>query len=94
MPHDADVVIANGYGDCKDHATLFAALLQAKGIASEPVLINANNSYALPDAPTLAQFNHLITWIPELKRTRIPLPAWRRSARCRLSNTARRWFMA
>jgi transglutaminase-like putative cysteine protease len=67
VPHDADVVIANGYGDCKDHATLFAALLQAKGIASEPVLINANNSYALPDAATLAQFNHLITWIPELK---------------------------
>ena len=67
VPHDADVVIANGYGDCKDHATLFAALLQAEGIASEPVLINAGNSYALPDAPTLAQFNHLITWIPELK---------------------------
>lgn len=67
VPHDADVVIANGYGDCKDHATLFAALLQAKGIGSEPVLINAGNSYALPEAPTLAQFNHLITWIPELK---------------------------
>jgi len=67
VPHDADVVITNGYGDCKDHATLFAALLQAKGIASEEVLINASNSYALPVAPTLAQFNHLITYIPELK---------------------------
>jgi transglutaminase-like putative cysteine protease len=67
VPHDADVVIANGYGDCKDHAVLFAALLQAKGIASEMVLINAGASYALPDAPTLAQFNHAITWIPDLK---------------------------
>jgi transglutaminase-like putative cysteine protease len=67
VPHEADVVIANGYGDCKDHAVLFAALLQAKGIASEMVLINAGASYALPDAPTLAQFNHAITWIPELK---------------------------
>jgi hypothetical protein len=61
------MVIANGYGDCKDHAALFAALLQAKGIASEMALINAGNSYALPDAPTLAQFNHVITWIPDLK---------------------------
>jgi transglutaminase-like putative cysteine protease len=67
VPHDAETVLVNGYGDCKDHVVLFAALLKAKGIASEMVLINANNSYTLPDPPTLAQFNHLITWIPEFK---------------------------
>jgi transglutaminase-like putative cysteine protease len=67
VPHDAETVLVNGYGDCKDHVVLFAALLKAKGIASEMVLINANNSYMLPDPPTLAQFNHLITWIPEFK---------------------------
>jgi transglutaminase-like putative cysteine protease len=67
VPHDAETVLTNGYGDCKDHVVLFAALLKAKGIASEMVLINANNSYTLPVPPTLAQFNHLITWIPEFK---------------------------
>jgi transglutaminase-like putative cysteine protease len=67
VPHDAESVLTNAYGDCKDHATLFSALLKAKGIDSEPVLINAGNGYTLSTAPTLAQLNHMITWIPELK---------------------------
>jgi transglutaminase-like putative cysteine protease len=67
VPHDAETVLTNAYGDCKDHVALFEALLAAKGIPSEPVLINANNSYVLPGPPTLAQFNHAITWLPDLK---------------------------
>jgi transglutaminase-like putative cysteine protease len=67
VPHGAETVIDNAYGDCKDHAALFEALLAAKGIRSEPVLINSNNSYLLPAPPTLAQFNHAITWLPDLK---------------------------
>jgi transglutaminase-like putative cysteine protease len=67
VPHDADTVLANGYGDCKDHVVLFAALLQAKGIKSEMALINLGNSYALSEAPTLAQLNHVITWLPDFK---------------------------
>jgi transglutaminase-like putative cysteine protease len=67
VPHDADTVLGNGYGDCKDHVVLFAALLEAKGIKSEMALINLGNSYGLPDAPTLAQLNHVITWLPEFK---------------------------
>ena len=41
VPHEAESVLINGYGDCKDHAILFAALLKAKGIDSQSVLINA-----------------------------------------------------
>jgi transglutaminase-like putative cysteine protease len=67
VPHDAESILANAYGDCKDHAVLFAALLQAKGIQSEMVLINLGNLYTLPEPPTLAQLNHVITWIPEFK---------------------------
>ncbi len=66
-PHDAETVIANGYGDCKDHVVLFAALLQAKGIRSEMALINAGNSYVLSGPPSLAQLNHVITYLPDLK---------------------------
>src|SRR5208337_2253610 len=34
VPHEADLVLANRMGDCKDHVTLLQALLAAKGIAS------------------------------------------------------------
>lgn len=66
-PHDAETVLANGYGDCKDHSALFSALLAAKGIASETVLINYGNSYTLAGPPTFGSLNHAITWVPELK---------------------------
>jgi transglutaminase-like putative cysteine protease len=65
VPHDAEAVLANRYGDCKDHVVLFEALLKAKGIDSEMVLINLGNSYKLPDVPTFAQLNHVINWLPE-----------------------------
>ncbi|HZC46260.1 MAG TPA: DUF3857 and transglutaminase domain-containing protein [Candidatus Acidoferrum sp.] len=67
VPHDADVVLANRMGDCKDHTTLLQALLAVKGIASTPTLINAGNAYTLPEVPTIDVFNHVITYIPSLK---------------------------
>jgi transglutaminase-like putative cysteine protease len=51
VPHDADSVLANAYGDCKDHAVLYSALLKAKGIQSETVLINLGEAYTLPTWP-------------------------------------------
>ena len=65
VPHDADTVLANGYGDCKDHVALFASLLKAKGIEGDFVLINSGNSYALPAIAVVGQLNHAITWLPE-----------------------------
>ena len=64
-PHAAASVVELGYGDCKDHAVLFGALLKARGIDSEPVLINLGNEYLLPGPPTLSVLNHVITWLPE-----------------------------
>jgi hypothetical protein len=66
VPNEAATVLKNKYGDCKDHVTLMSALLAAKGIASEHVLINSGNIFTLPDQPTYANFNHLIIRIPEL----------------------------
>lgn len=65
VPHPADMVLSNGYGDCKDHAILFSALLKAKGIASRTALINLGASYALGNPPTLGSLNHAITWLPD-----------------------------
>ncbi len=64
-PHAADSVLLHGYGDCKDHAVLFTALLKAKGIEALPVLINLGTAYTLSGPPTLAQLDHVISYLPE-----------------------------
>src|SRR5262249_12812743 len=65
VPNDAAAVLRNKYGDCKDKTTLMAALLSAKGIASEPVLINLGPAYTLPQPPTLVALNHVILYLPD-----------------------------
>jgi len=66
VPHDAASVLANRYGDCKDHVVLLEALLAAKGIDSTAVLIDTRPNYELPGVPILAAFNHAINYIPSL----------------------------
>jgi len=68
VPRPAQRTLAELEGDCKDHATLYEALLSAVGIDSSPVMVNATNAYALPRVPTLAVFNHVMTWIPSLQQ--------------------------
>jgi len=65
VPHDAATVLKNKFGDCKDKVTLMSALLAAKGIESETVLINLGPAYSLPEPPTLAVLNHAIIYLPE-----------------------------
>lgn len=65
VPHSADAVLHDGYGDCKDHVALFIALLDAKGIRADNVLVNLGNSYRLPNAPIWSVYNHAIAWLPE-----------------------------
>lgn len=64
QPHAAEEVLSNLYGDCKDKDTLLRALLKAAGIEAWPVLIGADLPFDA-DAPSLSQFNHAITVIPE-----------------------------
>ncbi len=59
QPHAAVDVLSNQYGDCKDKATLFQALLAAEGVPSYPVLINSQAKID-PDVPSPAQFDHVI----------------------------------
>ena len=66
VPHAADAVLAQRYGDCKDHAVLLEALLAAVGIDSGAALINSGNVFRLPKVPTLGIFNHMITYVPSL----------------------------
>ncbi|WP_060507663.1 DUF3857 and transglutaminase domain-containing protein [Pseudomonas sp. NBRC 111124] len=66
VPHTAQTVLNNRYGDCKDHVALLNALLNAAGIESSPALINQGNAYSLPKVATLGVLNHAVTYIPSL----------------------------
>ncbi len=67
VPHPASSVLANRYGDCKDHAALLQALLAAAGIQSSAALVNGDDAYRLPAVPTLGVLNHVIVYLPQLQ---------------------------
>lgn len=64
IPHDANSIIRNRYGDCKDHNALLIALLSAKGINATSALINSGSAFVVPKLPVIGPFNHVITYIP------------------------------
>jgi transglutaminase-like putative cysteine protease len=66
IPHRADEVLTNLYGDCKDHVVLLEALLAAVGIDSSPALINFGRAYTVAAVGVLSPFNHVITYVPSL----------------------------
>jgi hypothetical protein len=67
LPHAADAVLMARRGDSKDHNVLLAALLKAKGIQSSPALVNNASSYWMPEVAAVpGQFNHVLTFVPEL----------------------------
>ncbi|MFM0213664.1 DUF3857 and transglutaminase domain-containing protein [Paraburkholderia sediminicola] len=68
VPHSASAILANRYGDCKDHVALYGALLDAVGIRNEPALISSGTIYTLPSVPGYGVINHAITWLPDLQQ--------------------------
>lgn len=66
-PKKTSLTLRDRYGDCKAQAALLSALLAARGIRSEPVLVGAGPPrYSLPSVPIPA-FDHVILFLPELK---------------------------
>jgi transglutaminase-like putative cysteine protease len=66
IPHPADQVLANRYGDCKDHAILMQALLAAVSIQSSTALISSGNAYSLSTIGSISPTDHAITYVPSL----------------------------
>jgi transglutaminase-like putative cysteine protease len=66
IPHSADQVLENRYGDCKDHAILMEALLAAVGIKSTTALVSAGPAYTMSSVGVFAPLNHAITYVPSL----------------------------
>jgi tetratricopeptide (TPR) repeat protein len=66
IPNKASTTLQNRYGDCKDHAVLLRALLEAAGTPAELALVNAKGDLR-NDLPSLDQFDHVIVYVPGLK---------------------------
>ncbi|MGP8186373.1 MAG: DUF3857 domain-containing protein [Terracidiphilus sp.] len=65
VPHDPAETLAKKYGDCKDKATLLAAMLRAAGIPANVALLNAGSWIDVPaDLPGMGMFNHAIVYVP------------------------------
>ena len=61
QPHPATDVFSHRYGDCKDKATLTAAMLNEVGVQSYYVVINSKRGSVGADAPARVDgFNHVI----------------------------------
>jgi hypothetical protein len=61
IPHAATETFDNGYGDCKDLATLYSVLFSRAGFETHLVaLANRSGELVSPEFPTLGLFNHVI----------------------------------
>jgi len=66
-PFKASEVHRRRYGDCKDKATLLAALLRDNGIEATVALIRTTDRGPFPTShATMWAFNHAITYVPSL----------------------------
>ncbi len=63
-PFPADTTLAQRYGDCKAAAALLVALLHAKGISAQPVLLGAGNDFEWQRVANLQSINHAIVYVP------------------------------
>ncbi len=64
-PDAPQKVLAQRYGDCKDHALLLHLLLSAADISSSLAMVNTNWRIE-PTLPSLDQFDHMVVLVPGL----------------------------
>ncbi len=68
-PATPDEVLARGFGDCKDLATLTTGLLRAAGIGADVALIRSSDGVVRADAPGSAMFDHAIVAVRDGRST-------------------------
>jgi tetratricopeptide (TPR) repeat protein len=65
IPHAPAETLKHKYGDCKDKATLAAAMLRAAGISSFVALLNAGQRRDVEaELPGMGLFDHAIVYVP------------------------------
>jgi len=73
-PHNAEIVLKNKYGDCRDKTVLFVTMLKAAGIEAYPALVNSDYTPVEKEVPTLKQFDTIIIALPSDKGYRFLNP--------------------
>lgn len=64
IPYAPDDVVARGFGDCKDQATLLVGLLRAAGLKADVALLRAGTGEdILATLPSFGGFNHAIVYV-------------------------------
>ncbi len=71
-PNDADVVLANKYGDWRDKTVLLISLLRAAGIEAYPHYVNRSDAVLAQDYPAMKQFDAIYAYVPAYKNA----PLW------------------
>jgi hypothetical protein len=64
VPRDADSILSNLFGDCKDHVTLMRAMLRALDIRADYALVNEASTYKPYPIP-VGWFDHIILHLPD-----------------------------
>ena len=62
QPHPAADILRNGYGDCKDKATLLVTMLSTVGVHGALMMVDTDRGVVDPEAPSLVG-NHMIAAI-------------------------------
>ncbi len=63
-PHDADVVLANKYGDWRDKTVLLVSMLRTAGVECYPEFVHLDAPPLAQEFPSLGQFNALFVYVP------------------------------
>jgi hypothetical protein len=74
QPRSAAETLENLFGDCKDKATLFRALLASAGIGSHWVIVRVGAVDEVPVDVAVGWFNHVVTAVPIPEGLEIPAP--------------------
>lgn len=66
VPYKPSEVIARGYGDCKDKATMLVALLRSAGYKAWVSLVNTGPGTDVdPELPGIGKFDHAIVFVED-----------------------------
>lgn len=71
-PNDADLVLANKYGDWRDKNVLLISLLRAAGIEAYPHYVNRSDAVLAAEHPTMRQFDGIYAYVPKYNNA----PLW------------------
>ncbi|HEX5788387.1 MAG TPA: DUF3857 domain-containing protein [Woeseiaceae bacterium] len=63
IPKSARETLRDRYGDCKDHAVLLYAMLNAVGVDASLALVNLSEEVS-PELPNTDQFDHMVVAVP------------------------------